>query len=449
MNNPSSNEAFEINFDGIVGLTHNYAGLSFGNVASLANKDSISNPRQAALQGLKKMKFLADLGIKQAVLPPHERPHIPTLRLLGFEGSDEAVLAQAAAKDFNLVVLTTSAASMWTANAGITTPSSDASDGKVHFTPANLSTKFHRSIEAETTGRTLRAIFQDHAHFTHHAPLPSGIHFSDEGAANHTRFCSSYGKPGVHLFVYGRTGIREDMKETKRFPARQSKEAFEAIARLHQLDELKVIYAMQNPEAIDAGVFHNDVISVGNEQLFFLHEKAFVHTETVIYEIERKLHTNLKILKVKETEISLKEAVNTYLFNSQIVTLPTNETLLLAPLECKESTIVHHYLKGIDKKLISKIEYLDLRESMRNGGGPACLRFRVVLNQEEIKAMKGNIMMNDNLYELLTKWVMKHYRDSLRQEDLKDPNLLREGREALDELTKILKIGSIYPFQMV
>ena len=27
--------AYEVNFDGLVGPTHNYAGLSYGNVASL------------------------------------------------------------------------------------------------------------------------------------------------------------------------------------------------------------------------------------------------------------------------------------------------------------------------------------------------------------------------------------------------------------------------------
>lgn len=443
-----ANEAFEVNFDGIVGLTHNYAGLAFGNVASLENKDSISNPRQAALQGLKKMKFLADLGIKQGVLPPHERPHIPSLRRLGFQGSDLVVLEQAAKYNLDLLIATSSAAAMWTANAGTTSPSTDTHNGKVHFTPANLSAKFHRSIEAETTSRILRAIFHNPTYFQHHAPLPAGNYFSDEGAANHTRFCQFYNQKGIHLFVYGREAFQENTKQTQKFPARQTKEASQAIARLHQLEDSNVVYAQQNPEAIDAGVFHNDVISVGNRQLFFTHEKAFMDTNKIIQEIESKLGSQLSVVQVKEAEISLKETVESYLFNSQIVTLPQGDTLLLAPLECKESENVYHYLHTLDKALISKIEYLDLRESMRNGGGPACLRFRVVLNQTELSALSGNVMMNDALYAELTQWVIKHYRDRLAPQDLKDPSLLIEGREALDALTKILKIGSIYPFQM-
>ena len=51
--------AREFNFDGLVGPSHNYAGLSFGNVASFSNVKSASNPKQAALQGLAKMRALA------------------------------------------------------------------------------------------------------------------------------------------------------------------------------------------------------------------------------------------------------------------------------------------------------------------------------------------------------------------------------------------------------
>lgn len=60
---------YEVNFDGLVGLTHHYAGLSFGNEASTRHQNTLSNPRLAAKQGLLKMKALADLGYKQGVLP--------------------------------------------------------------------------------------------------------------------------------------------------------------------------------------------------------------------------------------------------------------------------------------------------------------------------------------------------------------------------------------------
>ena len=141
------NHAREANFDGLVGPTHNYAGLSWGNVASKSNVSAVSNPKEAALQGLAKMKQLADRGYVQGVLPPHERPHLPTLRALGFSGNDADVLAQVLKKSPDLLAAVSSAAAMWTANAATVSPSADTRDRRVHFTPANLSAKFHRSIE--------------------------------------------------------------------------------------------------------------------------------------------------------------------------------------------------------------------------------------------------------------------------------------------------------------
>ena len=150
----------EANFDGLVGPTHNYAGLSAGNNASTSNAGGASNPKEAALQGLQKMKALQDLGLVQGVLPPQERPDLHTLRKLGFSGSDVQVLASAAKQAPLQLAACCSASSMWTANAATVSPSADCSDKRIHFTPANLNGMFHRSIEHETTGRSLKARVQ-------------------------------------------------------------------------------------------------------------------------------------------------------------------------------------------------------------------------------------------------------------------------------------------------
>ncbi|WP_370298967.1 N-succinylarginine dihydrolase, partial [Pontibacterium sp.] len=126
-------KAFEANFDGLVGPTHNYAGLSFGNVASEKHQAEVSNPKQAAKQGLTKMKALNDLGLVQGVLAPQERPDINTLRQLGFGGSDADVLAAAAKQAPRILAACCSASSMWTANAATVSPSADTANGKVHF----------------------------------------------------------------------------------------------------------------------------------------------------------------------------------------------------------------------------------------------------------------------------------------------------------------------------
>ena len=445
-----SQHAVEANFDGLVGPTHNYAGLSWGNVASKSNVRSVSNPKEAALQGLAKMKRLADRGYVQGILPPHERPHLPTLRALGFTGSDAEILTKVAAEAPSILAAVSSASPMWTANAATVSPSADTTDHRVHFTPANLSAKFHRSIEHEVTGRALKAIFTDESYFAHHRALPSVSHFGDEGAANHTRLCSGYGEPGVELFVYGQIAFNEDAPAPVKYPARQTLEASQAIARLHGLKDRNLVFAQQNPAAIDAGVFHNDVIAVGNGNTLFYHEMAFLEEERVLADIRSRLSgAELESVRVSSTDVPLEDAVASYLFNSQLLNTPDG-MLLAVPGECREIESVSRYLDSLlaSGGPITSVEVFDVKQSMRNGGGPACLRLRVVLTDDELKAINRGVILTDQLYERLTTWVEAHYRDELSQEELGDPMLLEEVRKALDELTGILGLGSIYDFQL-
>jgi succinylarginine dihydrolase len=448
-----STRAVEANFDGLVGPSHNYGGLSWGNVASRANVHAVSNPKQAALQGLAKMKTLADRGFVQGVLPPHERPHLPTLRALGFSGSDHQVLA-AAAKHPAILASASSASAMWVANAATVSPSADTADRRLHFTPANLNAKFHRSIEHPVTGRILQRIFADESRFAHHPALPPASSFGDEGAANHSRLCASYGEAGVELFVYGRSAFgshafEQNARGPSKYPARQTLEAWQAIARLHGLGDERTVFAQQNPAAVDAGVFHNDVIAVANGNTLFYHELAFVDESRVLGEIRAKLkNTDLQTIRVHEAEVPVEDAVSSYLFNSQL--LSTDEGMLLVvPGECREVESVSRYLDELLQSggPITAVEVFELKQSMRNGGGPACLRLRVVLTEEELAATHKRVLLDDALYGRLGDWVNTHYRDRLSQEDLADPLLLEEIRTALDELTQILGLGAIYDFQ--
>ncbi len=447
--------ASEVNFDGLVGPTHNYAGLSHGNVASMSHRGAVSNPREAALQGLAKMKFLADLGVPQAVLPPHERPSLETLRTLGFSGTDAAVLAAAARQAPGLLTACCSASSMWVANAATVTPSADAADGRVHFTPANLSAKFHRSIEPPQTGRTLRAIFRDPARFAVHPPIPGGHALGDEGAANHTRLAPAHGRRGLHFFVYGQRAFGGPAPAPRKFPARQSFEAFDAIRRRHGVAEPAAVFARQHPDAIDAGVFHNDVISVGNENVLLYHEHAFADGPAVIRELRRAyaaLHRGAELVTVAvpQRRVPLAVAVRSYLFNSQLVTLGRGRMALVAPTDCAETPTVKAFLHGLlarGRTPLREVHYLDLKQSMRNGGGPACLRLRVVLTPAERAALPPGVLLTAAVHARLAAWVQRHYRDRLSPADLADEQLLEESRRALDELTRLLGLGSIYPFQ--
>jgi succinylarginine dihydrolase len=443
----------EANFDGLVGPTHNYAGLAQGNVASAKNAEQPSDPRGAVLQGLAKMKALADLGMAQGVLPPQERPHIPTLKRLGFSGKDAEVLRKAHREAPALLAAMASASSMWTANAATVSPSADCADGRVHFTPANLATHLHRAIEPETTARALRAIFADEKHFAHHQPLPGTPQLGDEGAANHTRLCSDYGAPGLELFVYGAAG--EDQRRPVKFPARQTLAASEAVARLHGLDPSRLHFAQQQPQVIDQGVFHNDVIAVGNREVLLYHQQAFVDTAALRDWIGRGLgvagtRRDPVLLEIAEAEVPVADAVHSYLFNSQLICPPDGSMWLVAAQECEAYPRVWSAIQRLVQdpgNPIAGVRVFDLRQSMRNGGGPACLRLRVVLNGAERAAVNPEAWLDDTLYANLQAWAGKHYRDHLMLADLADPALLEESRGALDQLTQLLGLGSLYEFQ--
>jgi succinylarginine dihydrolase len=440
----------ETQLDGLVGPTHNYGGLSPGNVASTSHGGQSSNPRAAALQGLGKMKFVRDLGVTQGVLPPHDRPHLSTLRKLGFRGSDEEVIAAASAGDGFYLRVTSSASAMWTANAATVAPSRDAADRRVHFTPANLQQMFHRAIEPETTARVLRAIFRDPKHFVVHDPLPGGGHFADEGAANHTRLETS--RRALHLFAWGRRAWG-DFEGPKRFPARQTREASEAVARLHALDPAMCRFPQQHPDGIDRGAFHTDVMAVGNGRFLMLHELAFQDREALVRDLRAALGDELVIALATTAELPPESAIKAYPFNSQVLTLEGGAMCIVAPEDAREDEHARRFLERVvaEDGPVKAVHYRDVRQSMHNGGGPACLRLRVPLETAEISALGAsggaNVLLTDARYAELTDWVTRRYRDKLAAADLADPKLARETMEALDELTRILGLGAVYDFQ--
>ena len=440
----------EANFDGLVGPTHNYGGLAPGNLASATNKGAVSSPRAGVLEGLAKAKRLHDAGLIQGFLPPHDRPFIAGLREVGFTGSDRQVWESAFKSDPVLARNMMSASSMWAANAAMVSPSADTRDGRVHFTPANLMTALHRSIEGPQTRRALDRIFPDTDCFAVHDTLPYQSDFADEGAANHVRLCARHGEPGVELLVFGR-----DAHESwqAKYPARQTRQSVEAIARRHGLDPARTVIARQSRTAIEAGAFHNDVVCVGNETVLFLHAQAFEDQATV-YEDIRKAADGLfepVFVEVPASEVPLEDAIRSYLFNSQLLTWPGEDRMVvLAPKETEETGSTRAYCEKLvaGNGPIGRVDYADVRQSMRNGGGPACLRLRVVLSEGERAAVNPGAMFSDGLYEELTAWAVAHYREELAPGDLADPDLVDEAQGALDALTQIMKLGSdFYPFQ--
>ncbi len=420
----------EINFDGLIGPTHNYAALSFGNLASASNAGATSRPREAALQGLAKMRFAMSLGLTQGFLLPLERPNAAWLRQLGFTGADAAVCAAAHTADPRLFAQACSASSMWTANAATVSPAADTADGRTHLSVANLSRMTHRSIEHTETLAQLRLAFADPA-FAVHPAVPAA--FGDEGAANHMRLTVKHGESGVEVFVYGEEGGK--------FPARQNRRASEAVARRHGLAPDRALFVAQSQTAIDAGAFHNDVVAVANEHVLFAHELAFADPAQLKADLARLL-PGAVLVEVPESAVSLSDAISSYLFNSQLVSLPDGSMALILPMEAHDCAPVKAYLGALvaGNGPIRAVHYVQVRESMRNGGGPACLRLRVVADPATIDA---RFLLDAAKADRLEALVTRHWPEAIGPNDLGNPDLWAQAWEARAALLAELGLGGL------
>ncbi len=417
----------EINFDGLIGPTHNYAALSFGNLASAANAGATSRPRDAALQGLAKMRFALSLGLAQGFLLPLERPATGWLRRLGFAGSDAQVCAAAHSADPRLFAQACSASSMWTANAGTVSPASDCADGRTHISTANLSRMAHRSLEAPETEAQLRLAFA-HPAFAVHAAMPAS--FGDEGAANHMRLTTRHGEPGIEVFVYGEASGSAAVaaEQIGKFPARQNRHASEAVARRHGLDPLRTLFVAQSQTAIAAGAFHNDVVAVANEHVLFAHEQAFADPAGLKADLAAKLPGAI-VVEVPASAVSLADAIRSYLFNSQLVTVPDGSMALILPTEAHDCGPVKAYLDSLaaGNGPIRAVHYVEVRESMRNGGGPACLRLRVVADPATIDP---RFLLDAAKADRLEALIAAHWPEAIGPDDLGDPDLWAQAQGA-------------------
>jgi succinylarginine dihydrolase len=411
----------EINFDGIVGPTHNYAGLSLGNLAATAHAGDVAYPRAAALQGLAKMRGNLALGLAQGFFAPLPRPNERWLKAVAADATTDRALLAAA----------WSASGMWTANAATVSPAPDTADGRCHLTAANLVTMPHRSHEWPDTLRQLKLAFADEGHFAVHEPVPPC--FGDEGAANHMRLAAGHGEPGLEVFVYGRGGGP--------FPARQHEQASRAVARRHGLDPARTLFIEQNREAIAAGAFHNDVVAVANEGVLLCHEQAFAEPASAYSAIRERL-PEAEIIVVPDSAVSLTEAVRSYLFNAQLVTLPEGEQALVIPLEARDSAPVQAWLEVLvaGNGPVRRVIPVDVRQSMANGGGPACLRLRVVADPATVDS---RFLLDEAKAEAIGQVIARCWPEQIDSADLGEEALERSVRAARGALLERLDLEQL------
>lgn len=418
----------EVIFIGLSGTTHHYGGLSSDNVASDMNRGSESSPKQAALQVVALAHYLCSLGIVVGILPPQLRPYLLILQENGFtvDSAPLEKLEQASSSSF-----------MWAANAATVTPILDNADGSLHLTTANLHTNPHRCIEAQATHNILTQIFQHVPNSIVHPPLNATEGFLDEGAANHMRLSPAHNEIGLNVFVYGK---------------RQNLAASQAIAKNHKIPQVQTLFLQQNMEVISKGVFHNDVIAVSNKNLLLVHARAYENGLADIARIEaayNALHpqNRLQLIVVGDDDLSVEEAVHSYFFNSQIVTKQNGKMVVIAPMELKTlyGGKAAHLMERIcasAENSIDKIQYLDLRQSMRNGGGPACLRLRIPLSQLQIAALRENtrVIVDYAMLSKLEKLIERYYTETLTPEGLRNPELYDNCKSLLAELSILMKV---------
>ena len=422
-------QLIEVQVDGLPGPTHHFGGLSTGNLASQAHAGFHSHPRAAALQGLAKMQFVMRLGVTQAWLPPLLRPDLAWLRRCGFTGSDSAVIT-AAMHEPQLLSIATSSAFMWSANCATIIPACDSADGRCHIVTANLQAMSHRAGEGEHRAAQWRALCAQIPSITVHDQLPPVSALGDEGAANHSRIVSD--GHVTHLFIYGRTAKSSN---NTRLPARQTREASAAVARLTGLFEHSVIFIQQAPEAIDAGAFHNDVVMVGCGAHLLLHAKAWVD-QAAILEHLRTRHPSLYVAQIDENELSLAEAVASYLFNSQLINTAQG-IVLIAPKQAQQGRAGNVIKRLCDNGFLCQAHFFDLQESMANGGGPACLRLRLPLNRETISQLPCGFLLNDQRIEAIRSIITRFYPEHFTNELLSDSEFLIQWGKAHAALTAL------------
>ncbi|RAP29346.1 succinylarginine dihydrolase [Candidatus Marinamargulisbacteria bacterium SCGC AG-414-C22] len=425
-------------FDAVIGPTYHFGGLSFGNTHSMSHQQQRSYPKKTALEGLHKMQRVSQLGFKQYVLPPQPRQFLSLLKAFGLVGDSTTEIQQFYhdyPKQFSAIF---SASAAWVANAFIATPSCDTASQRVHITPANLVSNDHRKLELCYTTQQLQQLFLDSDFFKVNQAVKQSC--PDEGAANMIRLGTL--TQGFYLFVYNVS--QQDPCHT-RFPGRQSKEALSFIVKKHGINADRVCYLQQSFRAVDAGVFHNDVIAFGDQDVLVVHEHAYEDQSRMLGMLQdyynRFYEKPLTIVEIAEKDLSLATAVTTYFFNSQFVKCPNDSYVLICPDTCKEDASIQRVITLLSAQLQAPLQvtYVSVSESLQNGGGPACLRGFVALTDSERHAMNSVYEFTPQCAEKLISFVQSHYPTTLDCADLCDVGMIQECQDIVNQLQLVFE----------
>ncbi len=421
----------EAQIDRVVGPTHHFGGLGVGNVASKMHAGQASNPQAAAFQGLDKMRLVAGLGVPQLILPPQPRPDFHLLTAFGYRGTPAEILQNVLDDDPSVLSAAASCSAMWTANAATVTPSCDSDQGTLMMTVANLSASLHRSIEATVTRKELGRLFNTGVEVRD--ALPGGASMRDEGAANHMRLSSPDGQFGVNVFVHG-----DGQPEPHLHWPRQTLATGKAIARGHGLKENDVFHLKQHPDAIDAGAFHNDVVAMSHQDLLIHHESAFApesrsEMSRLQSRFQEVVERPLRVLSIASDELTLEDAINTYFFNSQVISTSNSGKTswsILCPVQVQRHTGANQLIQRLcAEDVFDAVHFVDLGQSMDGGGGPACLRLRVPISKHKLVRLAESAFWTETLDSDLRDIISDRYPRKLQLADLADAEICQQALE--------------------
>ena len=167
-----------------------------------------------------------------------------------------------------------------------------------------------------------------------------------------------------------------------------------------------------------------------------IHERAWENQAATLHRIRARV-PDLRVFQVSSRDLSLEQAVTSYLFNSQL--LETSDGWLLnAPIECADGA-ARMVVDRLERDgFVDRVRFNDLRQSMDGGGGPACLRLRLPLTEDEFRLLPETLMMTEERVEKLRSWVKKWYPSILRIEDLADAGFARRARKCSQALVEVL-----------
>jgi succinylarginine dihydrolase len=175
--------------------------------------------------------------------------------------------------------------------------------------------------------------------------------------------------------------------------------------------------------------------------VLFAHEKAFADRDRVASECER-LFPDVQLVEVPASEVPVADAVSSYLFNAQLVSPPDGETTLIVPSEARETASVWSWLQRhvAGNGPIRNLVVVDVRQSLANGGGPACLRLRVAADPATVDP---RFLVDEAKLDRIAAVIEQSWPAEIHSSELQDPKVVAAIESARASLYDSLDLAEL------